>query len=243
MATEELVFFATNDLSGVTRGKSFPCRDLEERMVKGVGWVPANQALTPFNIIADPNPFGPIGDLRLLPDPATQVRVDGFATASPLHLFLCDIVETDGAPWRCCARLFLKQALADLEAEAGLRLLAAFEQEFMLKGLDGPVAPVFSVASLRAADRFAIRTLEALRAAAIDTEMLLAEYGPRQYELVCRPTEGVTAADQAVIIREVAREVARDLGLGASFAPKLRPEGVGNGVHVHFSLRDRQGRP
>ena len=243
MPTEELVMFVTNDLSGTTRGKSFPLTDLEERMTKGVGWVPANQALNPFSAISGDNPFGPTGDLRLLPIADTKVRIDGIDGASPLHLFLCDIVETDGTPWECCTRLFLKRALADLEAETGLKLLAAFEHEFTLLGAGGPVAPAFSIASLRQVDGFAIKLVEALRATGVSLEYLLPEYGPRQYEVVCRPTAGVTSADQAIVIREATREVARSSGLAASFAPKSRPQGVGNGVHVHFSLLDQTGLP
>ena len=33
-------------------------------MLKGCGWVPANLALTPFDVIAE-NPWGSSGDLRL----------------------------------------------------------------------------------------------------------------------------------------------------------------------------------
>ena len=47
-----------------------------EHLAAGVGWVPANHALTPLGPVADPNPFGSIGDLRLLPDPDARVRVE-----------------------------------------------------------------------------------------------------------------------------------------------------------------------
>jgi glutamine synthetase len=44
-------------------------------------------------------------------------------------------------------------------------------------------------------------------------------------------------------MREVVREVARRLAYRASFAPMAEPEGVGNGVHIHMSLVDEEGRP
>ena len=59
----------------------------------------ADQALTPFGPIAEPNPWGSIGDLRLLPDRDSEVRVDLWEDASPLHFFLCDATNTDGSPW------------------------------------------------------------------------------------------------------------------------------------------------
>ena len=64
---EELVMFVTSDLAGMTRGRSFPARDLSKRMRVGVGWVPANQAIDAFGDMAPDNPFGPMGDLRLFP--------------------------------------------------------------------------------------------------------------------------------------------------------------------------------
>lgn len=239
---EELVMFVTSDLSGTVRGRSFPARDLVERMGIGVGWVPANQAIDAFNEMAGDNPFGPAGDLRLLPA-TDEIIVPFGAEASPLRLVLCDIVETDGQPWECCTRHFARRALADLEAETGLGVLAAFEQEFTLTGLEGPAAPCFSLRALRAVDPFATRLVAALRSAGVATEHILPEFGPQQYELVCSPKTGLRAADDAVVIREIVREVARGLGVGASFAPKVRPEGVGNGVHLHFSLHDRDGIP
>ena len=94
-------------------------------MEAGVGWVPADQALTPFGPIAEPNPFGSLGDLRLLPDSSTETRVDLWDDVSPLHFFLCDAANTDGSPWESCPRTLLKNALYRLEGETGLRLVAS----------------------------------------------------------------------------------------------------------------------
>lgn len=243
MAGDELVMFLHTDLAGLSRGRGFPVLDLQERLRTGVGWVPADQALTPFGPIADPNPWGPMGDLRLLPDPATQARVDLWPDASPLHFFLCDAVHTDGSPWDACPRTFLKAALARLEREAGLRLVASFEQEFHLSGVAGAPPPGFSMESQRAVEPFGPMVMAGLREAGQDPEMFLPEYGPGQYEVTCRPVEGVLAADRASIVREVVREVARRQGYRASFAPIVDPEGVGNGVHIHLSLVTADGEP
>jgi glutamine synthetase len=54
---------------------------------------------------------------------------------------------------------------------------------------------------------------------------------------------GVTAADRAVIVREIARAAARSLGHRLSFSPAVTPDIVGNGVHIHLSLLDLDGRP
>jgi len=73
--------------------------------------------------------------------------------------------------------------------------------------------------------------------------MFLPEYGKHQYEITCRPTLGVAAADRAVNVREITREIARQMGLDLSFAPKTAAEAVCNGVHLHVSLLDLAGQP
>ncbi len=241
MPGEELVMFLHADLSGLARGRGFPVADLEERLRSGVGWVPADQALTAFGPIADPNPWGPMGDLRLLPDPATRVRVDLWPEVAPLHFYLCDARHTDGSEWDACPRTFLRRALARLEAEAGLRVVSGFEQEFFLRG--APQGPAFTMEAHRVVEPFGPLVMQALAEAGQEPEMFLPEYGPGQFELTCRPAEGLAGADRAAIIREVVREVARRLGYRATFAPIVDPAGVGNGVHVHLSLRDLEGRP
>jgi glutamine synthetase len=239
---EELVAFLHSDLSGLNRGRSVPLSELESRLATGVGWVPADQALTPFGPIAEPNPWGSTGDLRLLPDKATETRVDLWEDASPLHFLLCDATNTDGSPWDACPRTLLKDALTSLEREARLRLVASFEQEFLLRGLAEP-GPGFSFEAQRLVEPFGPLTFAALRQGGLEPEMFLPEYGPGQYEIPCAPAEGIAAADRAAAMREVVREVARRIGNRASFAPMPDPEGVGNGVHVHMSLVDPEGRP
>jgi glutamine synthetase len=57
------------------------------------------------------------------------------------------------------------------------------------------------------------------------------------------PTEALRAADRAIAIREITREVARHLGRPASFSPNTSLGGVGNGVHIHFSFNGADGAP
>ena len=104
MRAEELVGFLHSDISGLNRGRSILLAELHELLVTGVGWVPADGALTPFGPIAEPNPWGALGDLRLLPDKDTAVRVDLWDEVSPLHFYLCDAANTDGSPWDSCPR-------------------------------------------------------------------------------------------------------------------------------------------
>jgi len=234
-----------NDLSGLTRGRAFPLEQIDRRRESGVGWVPANQGLTAFGAIADPNPWGSLGDLRLIPDESTEVRVDVWPGTAPVHFFLCDATTVDGSEWDSCARTLLRNALAQLANAAGVSLSVAFEQEFRLSlpGDREPASAAFTYDALRLGEPFASTLVAALREAGIEVETVLPEYGERQWELSTAPRPGLRAADDAVVCRELVREVARRLDGRASFAPITDPEGVGNGMHIHFSFRDETGEP
>jgi glutamine synthetase len=269
----ELVALVCCDLGAIVRGRSLPAAELDSHLDAGVGWVPANHTLTPLGPLAEPNPFGSTGDLRLLPDPDTHVRVeaDGGAAdgAGALELVLCDIVETDGTPWECCPRRFLRDALERLERELGARLQASFEHEFQLVGAaprtsgDAPPASdeetpaledpppdlrsapalPFSLEAQRRAEPFAAQVMGALAEAGVQPERFLAEFAAHQFEIPVQAAEGLAAADRAVVLREVVREVAHRNGTRASFAPLLDPAEAGNGVHVHLHLLDSDGQP
>ncbi len=239
----DLAIFITNDLTGISRGRAFPAADLADRMRAGVGWVPANLALTPFGVIGA-NPFGPLGDLRLQPDAgAAGFRMTGVDGTPHLAAFLCDIVETDGTPWGGCGRGFAKTALADLAQEFGFAVKASFEHEFFLLGDNAVGDAAFTLQDFRSQQPFLGTLVAALAAAGVDPEMILREYGPKQFEVTMKPALGLMAADRAVILREIARDVARQFGQQACFAPIIDPVSVGSGVHVHFSLQTLDGRP
>jgi glutamine synthetase len=57
------------------------------------------------------------------------------------------------------------------------------------------------------------------------------------------PTEALVACDQAVILKEIARATAYRLGHSVTFAPRVTPDGLGSGVHIHFSLWTEAGEP
>jgi glutamine synthetase len=240
VSADELVALVCCDLGAIVRARALFSSALDARLTEGVGWVPANHALTPFGPIAEPNPFGSIGDLRLAPDPATRVRVED-GGASALDLILCDIVETDGSPWAACPRSFLRDTLALLESELGARVMASFEHEFQLL-LDAPAALPFSLEAQRRAEPFATRVMNSLVAAGVEPERFLAEYAAHQFEIPLAAAEGLASADRSVVFREVVREVARRLDMRATFVPLLDPSEAGNGVHVHISLLDVGGR-
>ncbi|MBZ9775560.1 glutamine synthetase family protein [Mesorhizobium sp. CO1-1-8] len=240
---EPLVAVVTTDLSAVTRGRFVAESKLQKTATTGVGWLQANLSLTPFNSIVDPNPWGSSGDLRLIPDLKARFRTTRTGSATPFDMVAGDIVELDGSPWLGCTRTMLKDALADLKAATGLSVIAAFEHEFNVA--NGGFAPAHSMsfAALRRADPFAPNLMAALEEAGVAPEVVIAEFGDEQFEVTHEPADALTAADRAVAIREITRELARNAGWRASFAPKTAPNAVGNGVHIHFSFVDEAGKP
>ena len=244
MKREPLVFVGTCDLAGLVRGKGFPAAELARRLKKGVGLTGSNIMLSPFGPIYD-TPFGTEGDLVLMPDPGTKVEVE-FDDGAAERFYLADILTTDEKPWECCPRHFLRRsltALNDLGNAAGLTLFAAFEQEFVYTGVEDRPGATYALDAYRRQGAFGESYMAALREAGLTPDSFLPEYGARQYEVTIEPAIGLRAADSAVIQREMARAVAHRLGHRAIFAPILDPAGVGNGTHIHFSLRDGAGRP
>ncbi len=145
---DPLTMFCYADLAGAIRGKGFPTRMLAQKLKSGVGWTPTNIMFTALGTIA-PSPWGPHGDLMLMPDPATKVEVD-FGDGSPAErFFLCDLRNTDGSAWDCCPRSFLKNAIAALEKETGLHLMATFEQEFVYSGANERVGDMYALDAVR----------------------------------------------------------------------------------------------
>ncbi|MBK5571717.1 glutamine synthetase, partial [Ensifer sp. SSB1] len=241
-ALTELATFVTTDIAGITRGRSFAATEIDSYLRKGVGWVPANLALTPFDQIAENNPWGSSGDLRLMADPSSKARVTCLPDETPLHFYHSDITDLQGNAWDCCVRSFLKQTLKEYE-EIGLKVISAVEQEFQLLGVDWPDAPSFGLRAQRRAEPFGSLLMTALQEAGAEPEMFLPEYGKDQFEITCRPADALTAADRGATIRAITKEVAALFGWNASFAPKTASNGVGNGVHLHVSFTDLDGNP
>jgi glutamine synthetase len=242
MIREELIFVATCDISGHVRGKGFPARELPERLKRGIGWTGSNLMMSPAGTIWD-TPFGTAGDLMIVPDPAAEVRVDFGDGSAMEHFFLGDICTTDGIPWECCPRTFLRRAAGELEEAAGLHLVAAFEQEFFYTGMEERPGDPYALSAFRRQGKFGETIIAALRAAGPVPDSFLAEYGPRQFEVTVAPQPALLAADHAVITREMARAAACRLGHRAIFSPKPLPDNVGSGVHIHMSLWDGGGKP
>jgi glutamine synthetase len=241
MQREQIVFVGTSDLSGHFRGKSFPVADLPARLERGVGLAPTNLFLSAFGPI-HMTPFGTTGEVFLIPDPATRVCVP-FEGSATEYFLLGDIRTLQGEPWAFCPRQVLRRALERLQNETGLRLLAAFEQEFIYSGVPAHPAQPYELDALRRQGLFGETLLSALRQAGVVPDSFLSEFGPQQFEVTVAPAVGLRAADEAVITRELAQAVAYRLGHRVSFTPLPEPQGTSNGTHIHWSFLNSDDQP
>lgn len=240
-----LTTFVTTDLAGITRGRSIPTKALNQYLTTGCGWVPANSSLTPQDSMADDEPWGSHGDLRLLPSINSRVHLmhGPRLNSLPFDFIHCNIIETNGQPWPVCPRTFLSQELQRYHDLFGFQVFAAFEHEFSLSGRSfHDRLPSFSLRAQSNVSDFAGWLMSSLENAGVQPEMFLPEFGENQYEITCQPTFGVDIADRAVNIREITHYIAGQLDLHASFSPKTKPNGTGNGVHLHISLKNSQNQ-
>src|SRR5438034_5722240 len=118
-----LVRFLYTDNGGVTRGKSTHVESLGARLTDGIGLTVAMQAMNMLDQLQPVDGLGPVGEIRLIPDPRTFTILP---YAPHTAAMTSDMKTLDGAPWEACPRAFLKRQIA-AGAAAGLSVRAAFE--------------------------------------------------------------------------------------------------------------------
>jgi glutamine synthetase len=216
---------------------------LEGRIRSGIGLTVGMQAMNSLDQLQPVVGMGPVGEVRLVPDPET-FRVLPYAPRT--GALLVDHVALDGEPAPVCQRSFLKRMEARL-AERGARLEVAFENEFSLATVvDGRYVPIdsglcFSTISASAAQDFVDELVDAFDGQGITLEQYYSELGHGQHEISTGHAPALQAADEQLLVRESLRGVAVRHGLVASLAPKPWLDNAGNGGHIHFSLWELDG--
>ena len=241
-----LVWFLYADHGGIIRGKSASAAALPSRIVTGIGHTVAMMAMSMLDHLQPVEGMSPVGEVRILPDPATFVPLPYAPGAAAM---LADLTQPGGEPWDGCARTYLRRAVADLAAE-GFVATAAFEPEFTLGRREaspdgGPDRLVpnddslcYSATGFHLAHDYAAELHHALSAQGMQVENYYPELGHGQQEMSVRHAPGLRAADNQVLYRETVRGVAFRRGMWASLAPKPIADQAGNGAHLHVSLHE-----
>ena len=169
------------------------------------------------------------------------------------------MLELDGSPYAGDPRNVLERTVAALHARS-LEPVAAVELEFHLVrlGADGFVSNLPATTTIHGrptagAHTYGIEALAGFEAVLADIETVCAaqaipthacikEASEAQFEInLDHRADAVRAADDAVRLKRVVKEVARRHGYAATFMAKPFADQAGNGMHVHVSLRDASG--
>ena len=237
-----LVRFLYCDNDGLIRGKSTGIAGLKDRLETGIGLTVAMQAFTTLDHLATVEGMGPVGEIRLVPDPDTFV----IAPYAPhTGVLLVDMQTVDGKPYAADGRAYLRRMI-ERAAERDLEIVAAFEPEWSLaRKVDGTFEPLddsgcFTTYGMDVAQDVIDEIVAALESQGLTVEQYYAELGWGQQELSISHAPALAAADRHILYRETVRGVALKHGLYASFAPKPWADQAGNGCHLHFSGWDRE---
>jgi glutamine synthetase len=236
----QLVRFLYCDNGGVIRGKSTHVGALARRMQSGIGLVKGMQSFTSLDFLAPDASYGPVGEVRLIPDPETFVILPYAPRSGQM---VVNMVELDHQPWALDPRAFLQRMVAAAAAK-DLAFDAAFENEFFLAyRSDEGFVPVdrslcFSAIGMESTEPVIQDIIEALTDQGLTVELSHPELGWGQQELSIRHAPALRAADNQITYRQTVRAVAAQHGMVATLAPKPWADQAGSGAHLHWSIWD-----
>ncbi|MFN8521808.1 MAG: glutamine synthetase family protein [Chloroflexota bacterium] len=239
----QLVRFLYCDNGGIIRGKATHADSLESRMASGIGLTVAMQAMNMLDQLQPVEGMGPVGEVRLVPDPNTFVVLPYAPRSGSM---MCDMLTLDGNPWGACPRSFLRR-MTRKAMEHGLQIQAAFEPEWSLAvRVDDRFVPFdetlcFSSIGMQTTAVIMDEIVEMLGRQGLRVEQYYPELGHGQQELSIRHAPALRAADNQILYRETIRSVVYKHGYFASFAPKPWSDQAGNGCHIHLSAWDPSG--
>lgn len=248
--------YAVTDLNGQFRGKRTIASDAAK-----LGNGSARMPLSCLNLdlwgedIEDSPLYLASGDADglLLPTgrgPVPFTWLHGSPDFYPMWSFHNDETAFMGDP-RHAFDLVLKRYAAK-----GWRVMAATELEFTLLDpasvrpapppdpLTGKRAIRGEVTSLRKLDSFDAFFSDlyaAAEAMELPAQTAISESGVGQFEINLAHQDAMSCADDTMLFKHVVKGVARQHGMLASFMAKPYADDAGNGMHVHFSLLDRDG--
>jgi glutamine synthetase len=187
------------------------------------------------------------GDFVAKPDLATLRKTPWLEGTA---LVLCDVVWADGTPVAPGPRAVL-QAQVERARAAGFEPMIGTELEFFLfresyaeahtrhyRGLTPSVPYILDYHVLATSyDEPLIREIRnSMYAAGLPVESSKGEAWPGQQEINFRYAPAVTAADNHVIFKNGAKEIAHQQGCAITFMAKPDHTMIGNSCHVHASL-------
>jgi glutamine synthetase len=254
----DTIIMAAPDMQGRLQGKRVMPKFFLERVLQGAaegcGYLLATdiecQPVPGYQLMSLDQGFG---DFGFAPDFST-LRLAAWQEGAAI--ILCDFLGADHAPVAVAPRQLLKVQLARLAAQ-GLHADAATELEFLLfrntyeeawerayRGLTpaNQYNNDYSILGTARVEPLLRKIRNAMQAAGIEVENSKGECNLGQHEINFRYGPALTTADNHVIYKEAAKELAAEAGMALSFMAKFN-EREGNSCHIHLSLRDTAGQP
>ena len=247
---------AACDLNGQMRGKRMPASQMA-KLATGAARMP----LSALNVdiwgrdIEDSPLVFETGDADGILKPSSRGPVPMPWLATPSALVPM-VMETEaGEPFLGDPRQVLAQVL-DRYAARGWQVMAATEMEFNLVDDSGPQPTppahphtgrklvqqsVLSVEELDAFDAFFTDLYNGAEEMGIPAQSAISEAGLGQFEINLDHQDALRAADDAWLFKALVKGLARKHDLAATFMAKPYEDEAGNGMHVHFSVVDRDG--
>jgi glutamine synthetase len=187
------------------------------------------------------------GDFGLRPDVATLRRIPWLEATA---LVLCDVVQHDGLPVGPSPRHVL-QVQVERAREAGYEPMFGSELEFFLlretyeeahakhyRDLTPSVPYILDYHVLATSyDEPLLRQMRNdMRRAGVPIESSKGEAWPGQHEVNFRYADALTTADNHVVFKNGAKEIAHLHGCSVTFMAKPDDTWIGNSCHIHASL-------
>lgn len=188
-------------------------------------------------------------DLMLRPDPSTLSILPWRPEHGRVVRMFCGITYPNGNSFECDTRNILKTAVAAAE-KAGVRFAFGPELEFYLFELDERGKKTFipcdeagymDIAPEDKGENVRREICLMLEQMGICPESSHHEEGPGQNEIDFRYSDALTAADNAMTFRTVAKTISGRNGLWTDFSPKPLPDKDGNGFHINISAKSDNG--
>jgi glutamine synthetase len=225
------------DIHGVAKVKSVPASHLEDILKNGAGF--AGGAIWGMGIAPNGPDYMAVGDLSTLSLIPWQ---PGYAR------IICD-GHVEGKPYGHDARVVLK-AQTDRLAKNGWILYTGLEPEFSLLKMDdkGQIhpfddsdtlqKPCYDYKGITRQSAFLEKLTESLIEAGLDVYQIDHEDANGQFEINYTYADCLKSADDYIMFKMAASEIANQMGMICSFMPKPFSNRPGNGMHMHMSIGD-----
>jgi glutamine synthetase len=225
------------DIHGVAKVKSVPAAHLEDILTAGAGF--AGGAIWGMGIAPNGPDYmavGELGTLNLIPWQPGYARI------------VCD-GHVNGKPYEYDSRVVLKRQIARL-AEKGWTLYTGLEPEFSLLQRDenGAIAPMddtdtlakpcYDYKGITRQSAFLEELTDSLLAAGLDVYQIDHEDSNGQFEINYTYADCLKSADDFIMFKMAASEIANAHGMICSLMPKPFSNRPGNGMHMHMSIGD-----